>query len=64
MLGSLEDIIWISTDILTLRYDLDLGCSDPIFPQGTLAYDDISSDQAWLPKNQRSENIVDRFIFW
>ena len=31
MLGSVEDIIWTNTDILTLHCDLDLECSDPCF---------------------------------
>ena len=40
--GGLEDIIWINIDILTLHCDLDLECSNPIFPEVTLAYDDVS----------------------
>ena len=44
MLGSLEAIIWTNTDILTLCCDLDLECSDPIFSQDTLSYDNVSSD--------------------
>ena len=35
-----------------LRCDLDFKCCKPIFLQGALAYDSLSSDQAWLPKNQ------------
>ena len=31
MLGSLENIIWTNTDILTLHCDLDLECSYPFF---------------------------------
>ena len=55
MFGGLENIIWINIDILTLRcdLDLDLGCNNPIFPQDALAYDNLSSDQVWLPKNQQ-----------
>ena len=49
--GGLENIIWINIDILTLRCDLD--CNNPIFPQDALAYDNLSSDQVWLPKNQQ-----------
>ena len=53
MFGSLEDNIWTNTDILTLHCDLDLECSNSIFSQDTLAYDDVSSDQVWLPRNQQ-----------
>ena len=51
MLGGLEDIIWTNIKILTLRCDLDPECSNPTFAQDTLAYDDVSSDQVWLPMN-------------
>ena len=51
--GGLEDIIRTNIDILTLHCDLDLECSNPIFPQDTLAYDDVSSDQVWLPKDEQ-----------
>ena len=53
MCRGLENIIWININILTLRCDLDLDCNSPIFPQDTLAYDDLSSDHVWLPKNQQ-----------
>ena len=53
MCDGLENIIWINIDILTLCCDLDLDCNSPIFPQDTLAYDDLSSDHVWLPKNQQ-----------
>ena len=53
MFGGLENIIWINIDILTLRCDLDLECNNPIFPQDALAYDNLSSDHVWLPKNQQ-----------
>ena len=36
------------TNILNLRCDLDLECSNPIFPQGTLAYDAVLSNEVWL----------------
>ena len=36
MLGGLEDMIWTNTNILTLHYDLDLECSNPIFFHNTL----------------------------
>ena len=45
MFGGLEDIVWINIDILTLPCDLDLECSNPIFPHDALAYDSLSSDQ-------------------
>ncbi|WP_419593566.1 hypothetical protein [Thiolapillus sp.] len=51
MFGGLENIIWINIDILTHRCDLDLECNNPIFPQDALAYDNLSSDHVWLPKN-------------
>ena len=53
MFGSLENIIWINIDILTLRCDLDLEGNNPLFPQDALAYNNLSSDQVWLPKNQQ-----------
>ena len=52
MLGGLEGIIW-TNNILTLRYDLYPECSNPFFSQVTLAYNDVSSDQVWLPRNQQ-----------
>ena len=45
MFGSLENIIWMNIDILTLHCDLDLEGNNPLFPQGALAYDSLSSDQ-------------------
>ena len=53
MFGGLENIICINIDILTLRCNLDLECNNPIFPQDALAYNNLSSDHAWLPKNQQ-----------
>ena len=53
MFGGLENVIWINIDILTLRCDLDLECKNPIFPQDAFAYDNLSSDHDWLPKNQQ-----------
>ena len=44
------------TDILNLRCDLDLECSNPFFPQDTLAYDPVLSNQVWLQTNQSSED--------
>ena len=53
MFGSLENIIWMNIDILTLHCDLDLEGNNPLFPQDALAYEYLSSDQVWLPKNQQ-----------
>ena len=53
MCGGLENIIWINIDILTLRCDLDHEGNNPLFPQDALAYNNLSSDQVWLPKNQQ-----------
>ena len=39
------------TNILTLHCDLGLECSNPIFPQGTPAYDAVLSKQVWLQTN-------------
>ena len=67
MFGGLENIIWINIDILTLRCDLDLECNNPIFPQDALAYDNLSSDYVWLPKNQqfrRYSSQSDSLIIW
>ena len=56
---SLEDIIWTNINICTNNnilnhyYDLDLEHSNPFFSQDTLAYDDVPSDQVWLPKNEQ-----------
>ena len=52
MFGSSGDI-WINIDISTLHCNLDLKCSNPIFPHDALAYDNLSSDHVWLPKNQQ-----------
>ena len=52
MFDGLENI-WININILTLVCDLDLECNNPIFPQDALAYDNLSTDQVWLPKSQQ-----------
>ena len=52
LFGGIEDI-WINIDIVTLHCDLDLECSNPFFSLDTLATDNVSSDQVWLPKNQQ-----------
>ena len=51
--GGVEGIIWTNTDILTLRCDLDKNAVIHFFPQDTLVYDDVSSDQVCLPRNQQ-----------
>ena len=55
MFRGLEDIIWTNTNIFTHHCDLDTECSNPFFffSQDTVAYDDVSSDHVWLPKNQQ-----------
>ena len=53
MLGGLEDVIWTNINILTLCVTLTLNAVIQLFSQDTLAYDDVSSDQVWLPKNQQ-----------
>ena len=53
MFGGLEDIIWRITNILTLHCDLDFECSNPFFSQNTLAHDNVSLNQVWLPRNQQ-----------
>ena len=40
------------TNILSLRCDLDLERSNPIFPQDTPAYDGVLSNQVWLQMDQ------------
>ena len=41
------------TCILNLHCDLDLECSNPIFPQDTLAYDAVPPNQVWLQTDQQ-----------
>ena len=41
------------TDILNLCCDIDLECSNPIFPQDTPAYDVVLSNHVWLQTNQQ-----------
>ena len=53
MFGGLDNIIWINIDSLILGCDLDLEGNNPLFPQDALAYDNLSLDQVWLPKNQQ-----------
>ena len=51
MFGGLEAMVWANIDIWTLYCDLDLERSNTVISQDTLAYDEVSSDQVWLPKN-------------
>ena len=53
MLGGLEDVIWTNINILTLCVTLTLNAVIQLFAQDTLAYDDVSSDQIWFPRNQQ-----------
>ena len=41
------------TDNLNLHWDLDLECSNSIFPQDTTAYDAVLSNQVWLQMDQQ-----------
>ena len=41
------------TDILNLHRDLALKRSNPIFPQDTLAYNAVLSNQVWLKTDQQ-----------
>ena len=41
------------TDILNLRCDLDLEHSNPTFPQNTLAYDAVLSNQVCLQMDRQ-----------
>ena len=41
------------TNILNLCCDLDLECSNPTFPQDTLAYDAVLSNQVWSQTDQQ-----------
>ena len=41
------------TNISNLFCDLDLERSSPIFPQDTLAYDAVLSNQIWLQTDQQ-----------
>ena len=41
------------TDIFNLCCDLDLEHSNPIFPQDTLVYNAVLSDQVWLQTDQQ-----------
>ena len=53
MLGGLENISWTNINILTLTVTLTLNAVIFFFLHHTLAYDNVSSDQVWLPRNQQ-----------
>ena len=63
MLCGSEDTIRTFTNILNLHCDLDHECSNPIFPQDTLAYDAVLSNQVWLQMDQQFRDIVEIVIF-
>ena len=52
------------TIILNLHCDLDLECSNQIFPQGTPAYDAVLLNQVWLQQTCSLEDIVATVIVW
>ena len=52
----LEDNIWTNINILTFTVTLTLNAVIHFSSQDILAYDDVSSDEVWLPWNQ---NIVE-----
>ena len=51
--GSLEDIIWINWPFWPFFVTLTLNAVIHFSPQDALAYNDLTSDQVWLPKNQQ-----------
>ena len=51
------------TEILNICCDLDLEHSNPIFPQDTLAYDAVLSNQIWLQTDQLLRNTTEIDIF-
>ena len=52
------------TNILNLHCDLDLECSNAIFPWDTPAYDTLLTNQVWLQTINNLEGIVKIVIFW
>ena len=56
------------TDISNLHGDLDLECKNPIFPQDTLAYNAVLSNQVWLQKDQQfrryNKNMTFKYVIW
>ena len=53
MFVGLEHVILTHINSLTLRCDLDPEYSSHFSSQDTVAYDDVSSDQFWSPRNQQ-----------
>ena len=43
----------VFTNIFNLLCDLDLECSNPIFPHDTPAYNTLLSNQVWMQKDQQ-----------
>ena len=63
MFGSLEDIIWTTTNSLTLQCDLDLEVSSPFFHKThwlMMLYHQTKFGPQGI---NSSENIVERVIF-
>ena len=51
--GSLVGIIWTTLTFWPFAVTLTLIAVFQFFSQDTLAYDGVSSDQVWLPRNQQ-----------
>ena len=52
MFGGPEHTIWTTWTFWPFAVTLTLNAVVKFFLQDTLAYDDVSSDQVWLPRNQ------------
>ena len=52
MFDGLEDIIWTKIKVWPFATTLTPNVVIKCFSQDTLASDDVSSDQVWLPRNQ------------
>ena len=48
-----ENIVSMNTNIVYPRCDLDLECSNPIFPEGTPANDAVLENKVWLQTDQQ-----------
>ena len=53
ILAGLEDIIWTILTFWPFTVTLTLNAVNQFFSQDTLAYNDVSSDQVWIPRNQQ-----------
>ena len=53
MFGGLEDIIWQTWTFWPFAVTLTLNAVIQLCSQDTLAWDDVPSDQVWLPRNQQ-----------